>query len=126
MRVYADGQNVANVIASGTSIKTDTGLKPSVRASVLTGLMSGKVSDPDTGASAAFKGVLVPALEIGGGFYLVKDNSAGSRSSGRAPCRSQSRTPVSAGVGPAYSRAFLSMLAAGNPRPVLLPAPGSG
>ena len=77
MRVYADGQNVANVIASGTSIKTDTGLKPSVRASVLTGLMSGKVSDPDTGASAAFKGVLVPALEIGGGFYLVKDNSAG-------------------------------------------------
>jgi len=77
MRVYADGQNVANVIASGTSIKTDTGLRPSVRASILTGLMSGKVSDPETGASAAFKGALVPALEIGGGFYLVKDNSAG-------------------------------------------------
>ena len=77
MRVYADGQNVANVIASGSSIKTDTGLRPSVRASILTGIMTGKVSDPDTGASASFKGVLVPALEIGAGFYLVKDNSAG-------------------------------------------------
>lgn len=77
MRVYADGQNVANVIASGSTIKTDTGLTPSVRASILTGLMTGKVSDPDTGASAAFKGVLVPALQVGGGFYHVKDNSSG-------------------------------------------------
>jgi hypothetical protein len=74
MRLYADEESVANVIASGTSIQTDTGLNPSLRASTLTGLMSGKLRDPETGVSATYKGVLVPALQVGGGFYLVRDN----------------------------------------------------
>ncbi|HOM59700.1 MAG TPA: hypothetical protein PK770_07545, partial [Kiritimatiellia bacterium] len=77
MRLYADGESVANVLASGTTIKADTRLNPSLKATPRTGLMNGKVKHPETGVAASFKGVLVPPLEIGAGFYLVKDRSPG-------------------------------------------------
>lgn len=78
---YAADEAVA-VVGSGAaiSLEDDNALNANLRVSSRTGLISGSMripsADGDGVTAAKYKGVLVPALSIGGGFYLESDPSA--------------------------------------------------
>ena len=77
------------VMASGSSIALPSGnpLNASLRASSSSGLISGQVEVPDARGvrrHVSYKGVLVPALRAGGGYYLIRDNSVSGYSVNRS------------------------------------------
>ena len=78
MSFWVNDERAAEVVANGNSIATSTGTKPpTLRAALSTGLITGKVYDLQTGRTMTYKGVLVPSLQLGAGYYLINDTVSG-------------------------------------------------
>ena len=77
------------VLALGTSITLPSSnpILARLRATTSSGLISGQVQVQDTKGvvrRVLYKGILVPALLKGGGYYLVRDNTFSGYNLGRS------------------------------------------